>query len=167
MSQRPQTLRDVAVDAAKAPALLHPRTRELLDEFYMDHNQKPAQQARIDAEPPILGDAFADAWLAAVAEHLALRWGLAVPAWVERPAGFLLSKPAFLGSESMKPILLNESPYPFRRRMIFVEAEPLRRARFPTPHVRPLSEQVAEMPVDASLSRSAIRLGWCQCEHRK
>ena len=36
-----------------------------------------------------------------------------------------------MGPERMKPFLLAESPSAFRRRMIMVEAEPLRRARMP------------------------------------
>jgi hypothetical protein len=35
------------------------------------------------------------------------------------------------GLQLMKPILLQDSPIAFRRRLIFTEAEPLRRGRFP------------------------------------
>jgi hypothetical protein len=33
--------------------------------------------------------------------------------------------------ELAKPVFLRDSPTAFRRRLIFTEAEPLRRARFP------------------------------------
>lgn len=74
---------------------------------------------------------FRDAWLGAVAEHLARRWNLDVPAWVDQPHRFL-DRAFFAGGlESLKAILLAESPLAFRKRQIFVEAEPLRRARMP------------------------------------
>ena len=44
--------------------------------------------------------------------------------------GFL-SRPWFMGPERMKGFLLVESPAAYRRRFIFTEAEPLRRARMP------------------------------------
>ena len=81
--------------------------------------------------PPVLPSALHNAWLAAVAEHLALRWGLRTPIWTERPAGFQLSDPVFMGPQGAKQNLLAVSPLPFRRRMIFIEEEPLRRASFP------------------------------------
>ena len=60
-----------------------------------------------------------------------IRWNLGdPPAWTEHPARFL-ARPWFLGPERMKGFLLAESPSAFRRRFIFTEAEPLRRARMP------------------------------------
>ncbi len=53
------------------------------------------------------------------------------PPWTEEPRRFL-RRPWFPDStETMKPILLVESPLAFRRRLTFTEAEPLRRARMP------------------------------------
>jgi hypothetical protein len=57
---------------------------EFIDTFYLDHPDKARQQRRLDDTPEIMGDAFADAWLGAVGEHLARRWGLAVPPWTRR-----------------------------------------------------------------------------------
>jgi hypothetical protein len=42
-----------------------------------------------------------------------------------------LDRPLFMGHERMKGLLLAESPLAFRRRFIFTEAEPLRRASMP------------------------------------
>lgn len=42
-----------------------------------------------------------------------------------------LSKPVFIGPERFKAFFLAESPSAFRRRFLFTEAEPLRRARMP------------------------------------
>lgn len=131
MNPRPQTLREVAEIARANPRLLQPKLSEFLDEFYGDHGDPAGQQRRIDDEPPLIGNALHDAWIAAVGEHLALRWGLRGPQWVERPQGFELADPVFMGPQNAKAILLAESPYPFRRRMIFIEEEPLRRASFP------------------------------------
>ncbi len=89
------------------------------------------RQAMIDPEPPMTGAAIRDAFLGAVAEHLARRWGLAIPKWTANPAR-TLHEPHFAGGiEALKPLLLAQSPLAFRKRMIFVEHEPLSRARMP------------------------------------
>jgi hypothetical protein len=123
----PRTLLDVAEVARGGRTLFDLALSEFLDEFY---TRPGARQAMIAEEPPALGR-FEDAWLGAVAEHLARRWGLEIPTWVDQPHRFL-DRPFFAGGlESLKAILLAESPLAFRKRQIFVEAEPLRRARMP------------------------------------
>jgi len=103
---------------------------EFLDEF---HTALPKAQAMIDAEPLIVRRQPFDAFIGAVGEHLARRWGLQIPAWVEDERRFLHA-PFFPDNlQLMKPILLRDSPIAFRRRLIFTEAEPLRRGRFPKP----------------------------------
>jgi hypothetical protein len=63
---------------------------------------------------------------------LARRWNLAaVPAWTDDPSRFLHETHFTTPIESLKAMLLAQSPLAFRRRMIFTEAEPLRRARMP------------------------------------
>lgn len=67
----------------------------------------------------------------AIGEHLARRWNLAIPPWTDDPSHFL-HRPYFTTTiEGLKAVLLAESPIAFRRRLIFTEAEPLRRARMP------------------------------------
>ena len=89
-------------------------------------------------EPRLLAaDDRANAYYAAVAEHLALTHGLDVPEWALDERRFL-RKPFFPAElESLKATLLGvESPSAFRRRMIFVGADPLarpRRKRFAAP----------------------------------
>jgi hypothetical protein len=69
--------------------------------------------------------------MGAIGEHLCRRWNLGEPPiWTDDPARFL-SHPWFMGPERMKGFLLAESPSAYRRRFIFTEAEPLRRARMP------------------------------------
>jgi hypothetical protein len=102
--------------------------REFLDEYYV---APAADRARmLEDEPPLLpDDDRANAYYAAVAEHLAMSDGLRAPAWVQSTARFL-RRPFFpAGLESLKATLLVESPPAFRRRMIFVDRNPLYRPR--------------------------------------
>jgi hypothetical protein len=89
------------------------------------------RQETIAEEPPFTGDPREDAYVGGVGEHLALRWGLRVPAWVFDPRRFL-REPWCVGDvgPAFAAYLLMESPTAFRRRLIFTEADPLRRARF-------------------------------------
>jgi hypothetical protein len=70
-----------------------------------------------------------NAYLAAVAETLCREAGLSPPAWTEEPGRFL-RMPWFAGGglESLKALLLAESPVAFRRRNLFVSANALARA---------------------------------------
>jgi hypothetical protein len=101
---------------------------EFLDEFYLSAKR----QTMIDAQPPLTGNVWLDAYVGGVGEHLARRWSLRIPKWTDDPHRFL-ETPSFPDKlELSKPVLLRDSPIAFRRRMIFTEAEPLRRGRFPT-----------------------------------
>jgi hypothetical protein len=101
-----------------------------LDDFYTDQNSA-SRRARIEDDPGLSGDAKLDALMGAIGEHLCRRWNLGEPPiWTDDPARFL-SHPWFMGPERMKGFLLAESPSAYRRRFIFTEAEPLRRARMP------------------------------------
>ena len=102
--------------------------REFLDEFYVAKDA--ADRTRmLSEEPPLGDDARVNAYLAAVAEHLALRHRLPVPEWTAGARRFL-RRPFFPGGlESLKATLLKESPAAFRRRLIFVDADPLYRPR--------------------------------------
>ncbi len=104
---------------------------EFLDEFYTEETSL-ARQAMIDEEPARIGDERDDAYIGAVGEHLAHRWGLLIPEWTDQPWR-QVSEPWFVGSmgKGLSGLLLVESPIAFRRRRIFTEAEPLRRARMP------------------------------------
>jgi len=100
---------------------------EFLDQFYLAEER----ETLINEEPGFTGDAWQDAYIGAVGEHLARRWGLTIPSWVEDPRRFM-DRPCFADdAQWAKPVLLRDSPIAFRRRLIFTEAEPLRRARFP------------------------------------
>jgi hypothetical protein len=99
-----------------------------LDTFYTCPERR---QAMIDPEPPCSGVAVTDALIGAIGEHLARRWGLVIPRWTEDPRRFL-DRPYFpTPLEGLKPLLIAQSPLAFRRRLVFVEHEPLSRARMP------------------------------------
>lgn len=105
---------------------------EFLDEFYMAYPDRELMQTMISTPPALTGDMFKDAYVGAVGEHLARRWGLYIPDWTNDPGREGGNVPSFVPSlETLRPILLVESPYAFRRRNIFTSEEPLQRARWP------------------------------------
>jgi len=127
---RPTSLKE-AVDRIVAGQNWVDAVSEFLDEYYMSGPTE--RQRMIGEEPRSTGVAFQDAYIGAVGEHLARRWGLEIPAWADYPDRFL-NEPSFPEyMELAKPVFLRDSPIAFRRRLIFTEAEPLRRARFPRP----------------------------------
>ena len=127
---RPTSLKD-AVDRIIHGTSASIALNEFLDEFYLSRER----QGMIHEEPGLTGVARQDAYVGAMAEHLARRWGLVMPGWADDPRRFLDS-PYFVDNlQLMKPVLLRDSPIAFRRRLIFTEAEPLRRARFPRAEV--------------------------------
>ncbi len=124
--RRPESLCEVAERAVSGNPF-DPALREFFDEFY---THPESRQAMIATEPQPVGK-LQDAYLAAVAEHLAERWRLRCPDWVNDEHRFL-HRPFFAGGlENLKAILLVESPVAFRRRMIFVGADVLSRPRQP------------------------------------
>jgi len=126
-ARRPRSLQEVALWGRELGGL-DGFLSEFLDTFYLERDPG-ARAAMLSPEPPLGEDERANAYLAAVAEHLAFRDRLAVPAWAGRKARFL-KRPFFpAGLESLKATLIVESPTAFRRRMIFVGADPLYRPR--------------------------------------
>lgn len=79
-------------------------------------------------ENPDYGD-WQDAYLAATAEQLSRKAGVPIPSWTEQTERFL-SKAWFdhRGMKSLNAMMVAEIPAAFRRRFIFTEACPLRRA---------------------------------------
>jgi hypothetical protein len=106
------------------------RIDEFLDAFY--GSGAAARQAMIMTEPPYTGDVKLDAYVAAVADHLAHHWHLSTPSWVNDEER-VCPEPWFVGplGKPLAALYLFESPVAFRRRRIFTEAQPLRRARRP------------------------------------
>jgi hypothetical protein len=126
--KRPNTLAEVAERLNADKDALHVAMAGFLDNFYTRPQQR---QAMLDPEPQLLGDPILDATIGGVGEHLARRWKLPIPPWTEQPERFLKVPYFPTPLEHLKPLLIAQSPLAFRRRMIFVEHEPLRRARIP------------------------------------
>lgn len=124
---RPQSLRE-ATEWGETHGEPGARLREFLDHFYVTPDAS-ARSRMLAEEPPLGVNARANAYVAAVAEHLALRHQLPVPSWTAGDDRFL-RRPHFpAGLESLKATLIQQSPAAFRRRLIFVEADPLYRPR--------------------------------------
>ena len=83
MSVRPRALHQAACRAGEGKQTFDVALREFLDSFYADPEQR---QAAIRQQPPPL-DPLRDAYIAAVAEHLARRYHLAIPDW-RKPKGW-------------------------------------------------------------------------------
>jgi hypothetical protein len=129
MRPPPTSLADAARAAAQGRDALLVLLNEFLDAFY---EAAPEARSSMIAEAPPRLDERWDAYLGATAEHLARRWGLAIPAWAAG-GDRSVAEPWFVGPLGVRlaPLYLVESPIAFRRRRIFTEAEPLRRARMP------------------------------------
>lgn len=129
MRRPPTDLADAASSSGSIDDTMM-RLDEFLDAFY--DSDATARQAMIMTEPPHTGDARLDAYVAAVAEYLAQHWGLSAPSWVNGEDR-VCPEPWFVGplGKRLAALYLFESPVAFRRRRIFTEAQPLRRARMP------------------------------------
>jgi hypothetical protein len=133
-TQRPNLIRPGTL----AQVLLFVRSGEkfrfclagFLDDFYREAGVA-SRLNRVADDPGVTDDPRMNALLGAIGEHLVSRWNLGEPPpWSAQPGRFL-DRPWFMGPERMKGFLLAESPLAFRRRFIFTEAEPLRRASMP------------------------------------
>jgi hypothetical protein len=127
--KRPRTLCEVVRRVKSGEQKFDPSLREFLDAFYANPSSR---QAALEDRPASI-DAVHDAYVAAVAEHLSRLHGLALPEWTETH-GNGLHEPFFAGGlQSLKAVLVVESPAAFRRRLLFVSKDALSRARLPQP----------------------------------
>jgi hypothetical protein len=93
--------------------------REFLDEFAL--LPRDDLRARAIAErPELTGDAHADAYLGALAEHLAATRGLERPDWATEHARFLDRFWFVSDVPGFRAIAIAQSPAAFRRRGIFI-----------------------------------------------
>ena len=123
--RKPGSLEEVVRRFKAGEQKFDPSLREFLDSFYANPDSR--QQA-IEERPASI-DAVHDAYVAAVAEHLARVYGLRIPDWSE-VHGNGLREPFFAGGlQSLKGVLLAESPTAFRRRLLFVSKDALSRPR--------------------------------------
>lgn len=103
---------------------------------FLDHvnwlAKQPAAAVRVAAslrtEPPRTGDAVQDAYLAAVAAHLARRLRLRAPAWADQKSRHLEHPWFALPDAWARATLLRDSPAAFRERNLFTTENALHRA---------------------------------------
>jgi hypothetical protein len=80
------------------------------------------------ARPATTGDARWDAFIAALAEHLAYHHDLPTPSWTDRKERFLLRWWFPTDLPSVKAAALAESPAAFRRHGVFITPDFFARA---------------------------------------
>jgi hypothetical protein len=125
--KKPRTLCEVVRRAKSGEQKFDPALLEFLDAFYA---HPELRQTAITDRPDMI-DALHDAYVSAVAEHLARLYLLQIPDWTEIH-GNGLHEPFFAGGlQSLKGILVAESPTAFRRRLLFVSKDALSRPRLP------------------------------------
>jgi hypothetical protein len=106
-----------------------PDSMRLIHQFLDDFEAaRRATRRRLLSEPPATGSAILDAYLAALAEHLAASHDLPVPSWVEDQPRF--RKPWWFESRSATGVTtaLAQSPAAFRRHGLFISEKSLTRA---------------------------------------
>lgn len=122
---RPQSIAEIALQATGAGDF-DCLVAEFLDEFKLHPSFE-----HIRKEPLFLNGRFEkgeimDAYLGAVAEHLADKNGFPCPPWAEKRG---LPHPWFTHpSANLRAVLLIESPTAFRKRNLFVSENALNRA---------------------------------------
>lgn len=100
--------------------------REFLDEFAL-RGDDGAREAAIDQRPQATGDRRYDAYLGALAEHLAAVHRLDRPAWSVERGRFLDSFWFVSDVVGFRAIAIAQAPAAFRRRGIFVPERSLHR----------------------------------------
>jgi hypothetical protein len=104
----------------------HHAVREFLDEFALRADDA-SRVAAIEQRPELTGDARYDAYLGALAEHLAAVHGLSRPAWSIQPDRFLDRFWFVSEVPGFRAISIAQAPAAFRRRGVFVPERSLHR----------------------------------------
>lgn len=119
-----QTLAGVAARTAAGEDFRH-AAREFLDEFALRGADSAA--AAIAARPEPTGDARHDAYLGALAEHLAALHNVPRPAWSIEPDRFLDTFWFLSDVPGLRATAIAQAPAAFRRRGVFVPERSLHR----------------------------------------
>ncbi|MDQ6751331.1 MAG: hypothetical protein M3Z33_11335 [Actinomycetota bacterium] len=104
----------------------HHAVRELLDEIALAPDDGIVARAIVDKPPPT-GNSRLDAYLGALAEHLAISRGLTVPPWTIAGDRFLDRFWFVSEVQGFRATAIAQSPAAFRRRGVFIAAGSLRR----------------------------------------
>lgn len=124
MNQRPSTLKAVA-ERSESLADFGRHLRDWIHELRLV-SSRPLAAFAVAEEPPRLSHKFAqgkvaDAWLAAYAEHLAVKAGIHPPNWVFTSSR-ILAEPSFNEqneSITLRALALARAPLAFKRRNIY------------------------------------------------
>jgi len=100
--------------------------REFLDEFALRADDR-ARAAAIEERPESTGDSRQDAYLGALAEHLAAVHRVARPAWAVEADRFLDSFWFVSDVSGFRAVSIAQAPAAFRRRGIFIPERSLHR----------------------------------------
>lgn len=100
--------------------------REFLDEFALRGDDR-ARSAAIEERPELTGDPRQNAYLGALAEHLATVHHLARPNWAVEPGRFLDSFWFVSDVAGFRAVSIAQAPAAFRRRGIFIPERSLHR----------------------------------------
>ncbi len=127
--RRPERLSDV-VRWAETPEDIGYNLADFLDHVNLLARRRASRatlRATIAGEPPLLRDPVQDAYLAAVAAHLAGRFRVPAPRWTWKKSR-RLPRPWFaLPDPVFRPELLRSSPAAFRERNLFTTEDALHR----------------------------------------
>jgi hypothetical protein len=104
----------------------HNGVREFLDEFALSGDDRWREQA-IAERPEPTGDGRHDAYLGALAEHLAAVHDLDRPMWSVEPNRFLDTFWFVSDTPGFRAISISQAPAAFRRRGVFVPERSLHR----------------------------------------
>jgi hypothetical protein len=127
IAERIASLAEVAEIALQEGSLSF-ALRDFLDGFYADTDLQKLSEEPQRISAALDDNGFADAYLAAVCDHLCRRYALPKPDWIFAP-GRILHLPHFAAkTHGLRMVLLQESPPAFRERNIFVSANALSRA---------------------------------------
>ncbi len=119
------TLAGVARRASAAEDFHHV-VREFLDEFALRGDDRSRAEA-IAERPAETGDPRHDAYLGALAEHLAAVHHLSRPAWSVEPGRFLDRFWFVSEVPGFRAVSISQAPAAFRRRGVFVPERSLHR----------------------------------------
>jgi hypothetical protein len=119
------TLAGVARDGGEAESFRR-AVRDFLDEFALRPDGDSRSKA-ISDQPPLTGDTRHDAFLGALAEHLAATNGIQRPAWAVAPERFLDRFWFVSETSGFRAVSIAQAPAAFRRRGIFIPARSLER----------------------------------------
>jgi len=104
----------------------HHAVREFLDEFALRGDDRLRTSA-IERRPAPTGDPRHDAYLGALAEHIASVYGLDRPAWSVEPDRFLDRFWFVSEVPGFRAVSIAQAPAAFRRRGVFVPERSLHR----------------------------------------